>query len=159
VKLEQTHSEPITPRTKPAALSCCGDPLPGPEPAKNLSLNDLTRVLFFLGSSLFILVGAWPVSGPFSIEFGILCFAFRACNQQGRLKETASLGRNSLTVERITPDGGKTIWLFQPYWLQIKLHQNPCSRGYLTLSFGEKSMQLGSFLSPTEQSSLTRALE
>lgn len=119
----------------------------------------LLGFILCLGSGVFILAGAWPISGFFCVEFLVLYLAFRACDRQGNVKETVSLGHDILTVERITADGRTTTWQFQPYWLQIRLREETCSRGYLTLSSGGKSMQLGSFLSPTEQNSLAQALE
>jgi len=172
MKLEQNQHNPIPPKKKSAAFRGRQDAPANPVLfaavlTPNRSLNrgkirlftTLLGFIFCLGSGVFILAGAWPISGFFCLEFLVLYLAFRACDRQGNVKETVSLGHDILTVERITADGRKTTWQFQPYWLQIGLRQETCSRGYLTLSSRGKSMQLGSFLSPTEQNSLAQALK
>jgi len=172
VKLEQNPHHPIPPSKKRGAFRGRLDALANPvlfaaELTPNRSLNrgtirlftTLLGFIFCLGSGVFILAGAWPISGFFCLEFLVLYLAFRACDRQGNVKETVSLGHDILTVERITADGRKTTWKFQPYWLQIGLRQETWSRSYLTLSSRGESVQLGSFLSPAEQNSLAQALE
>ena len=116
-------------------------------------------IVFCFGAGIFFTLGAWPVSGFFGLELAILLLALRTCHRDTLLRETVSLHSNRLTVERVAADGRTTTWHFQPYWLQINLHQTTRDNVQLVLSSGTQSLQLGSFLSPAEQGSLAEALE
>ncbi len=70
--------------------------------------------IFCAGSCAFSLLGAWPISGFFCLEFLVLYLAVRTCYRKSRLVETVSLCRDMLTVERIGHTGTKTTWYFQP---------------------------------------------
>ncbi len=122
-------------------------------------LMGVAGIIFLLGSTIFSLAGAWPISGFFCIEFIVLYLAFRACSQKLQLKETISLRPNNLTIERITANGTKTSWHFRPYWLRITLRNRNSREGQLVLSSEGQSVQIGSFLSKNEQISLATALQ
>tara|TARA_B100001123_G_scaffold382884_1_gene454354 strand:- start:2076 stop:2591 length:516 start_codon:yes stop_codon:yes gene_type:complete len=112
-------------------------------------------VIFFLGSTIFSLAGAWPISGFFCIEFVVLYLAFRACSKKLQSKEIISLRPNTLTVERISANGNRSSWHFQPYWLRITLR----NQGQLVFSSGGQSVQVGAFLSKNDKISLAAALQ
>tara|TARA_A100001037_G_scaffold299826_1_gene326242 strand:- start:1882 stop:2409 length:528 start_codon:yes stop_codon:yes gene_type:complete len=116
-------------------------------------------VIFFLGSTIFSLAGAWPISGFFCIEFIVLYLAFRACSKKLQRKEIISLRPHNLTIERITANGTKSSWHFQPYWLRITLRNQNSNQGQLVFSSGGQSVQVGSFLSKNDQISLAAALQ
>ena len=122
-------------------------------------LTGVTGMVFVLGSTIFSLAGAWPISGFFFIEFFALYLAFRVCSRKLQLKEVISLRPNNLTVERITANGSRTSWHFQPYWLRITLPSEASKHGQLTLSSGTRSVQVGSFLSRDDQFSFAAALQ
>ena len=167
----------LTQHTNLAGKTTLLDPIPSPLPTgpllfdavltPNRSLKQLAAnvllgaagIIFFLGSTIFSLAGAWPISGFFCIEFVVLYLAFRTCSKKLQSKEMISLRPNNLTVERITANGTKSSWHFQPYWLRITLRNQNSNQGQLVFSSGGQSVQVGSFLSRNDQISLATALQ
>ena len=128
------------------------------KPAAKILLS-AAGVIFFLGSTIFSLAGAWPISGFFCIEFVVLYLAFRACSKKLQSKEIILLRPNDLTVERITANGTRSSWHFQPYWLRITLRNQNSNQGQLVFSSGGQSVNVGSFLSKNDQISLALELQ
>ena len=128
------------------------------KPAAKILLG-AAGVIFFWGSTIFSLAGAWPISGFFCIEFVVLYLAFRACSKKLQSKEIILLRPNDLTVERITANGTRSSWHFQPYWLRITLRNQNSNQGQLVFSSGGQSVNVGSFLSKNDQISLALELQ
>ena len=84
--------------------------------AKNgfLVVLGLTTLLCMVGGALFLLMGAWPVTGFLGLDLALLYVALRLSYRSGFLTETVQLRRASLTVSRFFPNGREASWRFQP---------------------------------------------
>ena len=128
--------------------------------AKNgfLLVLGLTTALCMVGGALFLLVGAWPVTGFLGLDLALLFVALRLSYRSGCLTETVQLHRASLTVFRFFPNGRKASWRFQPYWLKVEFDNEADYNNQLILTSKGKRLSLGSFLSPAERTEFATAL-
>lgn len=112
----------------------------------------------FLAGVLFILKGAWPVTGFFGLDVLLIYFAFKASYRSARIYETVHLTERELIVERVALDGTRKRWSFQPYWLRVELDEPAEHESQLRLTSHGRSLSIGSFLSPEERAELASAL-
>ena len=118
----------------------------------------LSAVSFAAGVFFFV-VGAWPVVGFLGLDVLLVYIAFRVNYRRGRMYETLHLTRDTLTVRRVDPWGGRTHWRFEPTWLQVLVDDPAVSSRSLTLRSHGKSLSIGGFLTPEERHGLAAALE
>lgn len=112
----------------------------------------------FAAGVAFVSIGAWPVFGFFGLDVLLIFLAFRANYRWGRMYETVLLTEDTLTVERVSPDGRVNRWRFQPYWLRVSIDNPPRHDSALTLSSHGKALVIGAFLTPEERLELGLAL-
>ena len=115
----------------------------------------------------FYAIGAWPVTGFFSLDVLLLYLAFRWNYRAGRVAEFVRLDADGLTVRRVRPDGRARTWRFeQPYWVRVEVVDDGRSRrhgggggGRLTLSAHGRSLTIGAFLTAEERREVALALQ
>lgn len=73
-------------------------------------------------------------------------------------REDLWLGADRLRLRRCDPGRPDRIWETNPYWLRLRLHQNGPVEDYLTLTDGQREIELGAFLAPEERVALHDAL-
>jgi len=112
----------------------------------------------FAAGIAFALIGAWPVFGFFGLDVLLIYFAFRINYRWGRMYETVLLTEETLTIERVSPDGRINRWRFQPYWLRVTMDDPPHHDSALTLTTHGKALVIGAFLTPEERLELAEAL-
>ena len=106
------------------------------------------------GGAVFLVAGAWPVTGFFGLDAALIYIAFRANYRWARTRETLRLTEDALVVERVDPAGRVERWLFQPGWLRVDAPNS----GSLVLSSHGRHLAIGAFLTPDERTDLARAL-
>ena len=128
--------------------------------AKNgfLVVLGLTTLLCMVGGALFLLMGAWPVTGFLGLDLALLYVALRLSYRSGFLTETVQLRRASLTVSRFFPNGREASWRFQPYWLKVEFNHEADHNNQVILTSTGKRLSVGSFLSPEERTEFATAL-
>jgi uncharacterized membrane protein len=107
----------------------------------------------------FILAGAWPVTGFFGLDVGLLYLAFRLSYRSARQTESLRLTSKTLDVERVNVRGERQHWRLEPAWLRVTLDEGERGRGRLLLSSHGKTLSLGAFLSAEERQRLAGALK
>ena len=112
----------------------------------------------FVGGVMFLLRGAWPVTGFGVIEVGLFYVMFRLNYRSARMHERLRLTDDALEVERHEVGGRIRRWSFQPYWLRVDIADPPQSDSALLLRSHGKSLSIGAFLSPDERLELAKAL-
>lgn len=134
------------------------------KPTRSLPPRGFFVLMALLGSVstsvglVFYLIGAWPVVGFMGLDVGLVYVAFRASYRHARAYEHIRLTRDELTVERVTHQGRRRLFRFQPYWLRVELYEPGGRQPQLRLSSHGRSLVLGSFLAPVERRSLAEAL-
>ena len=88
----------------------------------------------------------------------LVYLAFKQNFRGSRRYETVQLTDKTLTAERIAPSDKRERWRFQPYWLQIKIEDNPASDSTLVLRSHGRVVEIGSFLTTDEKVDLANAL-
>ena len=112
----------------------------------------------FLSGVLFVLRGAWPISGFIALTVLLIFIAFKASYRSGRLYETVKLTEEALVIERVGPSGRRHAWRFQPYWLRIEMDDPPQHNSQLKLTSHGRTLAIGAFLAPEERHELAEAL-
>lgn len=107
---------------------------------------------------LLIAASSWALL-PFGlVPIALLYFLFKRNYRDGRLTEELRIWPDLITVERREPNGALHQWHANPYWIRIKMHDEPIEN-YLTLEGNQRTIELGAFLSPEERVSLKSDIE
>lgn len=79
--------------------------------------------------------------------------ALQRSYRSGETREELLLSREKLEVRRRDPGRPDRIWQTNPYWVRVTLRSGPVEE-YLTLTDGQREIELGAFLTPEERQSL-----
>lgn len=112
----------------------------------------------FVGGIVFLMRGAWPVTGFGIVEVGLFYLMFRLNYRSARMHERLRLSDDALEIERHDINGRVQRWTFQPYWLRVDMADPPDTDSRLVLSSHGRSLAIGAFLSPDERLELAKAL-
>jgi uncharacterized membrane protein len=116
-------------------------------------------LICFTAGAVFMIAGAYPVMGFFGLDVLLIYVAFRVNYIAARRYETVRLTEEALVVERVTPNGKRQTWQFQPYWLRVSIDDPPRPDSKLTLSSHGRSLAIGAFLTPGERLEFAQALK
>ncbi|MDX6750914.1 DUF2244 domain-containing protein [Geminicoccaceae bacterium 1502E] len=112
---------------------------------------------FALGA-MFVLLGAWPVSGFLGLDVLLLWLAFRCSHRQARRFEAIRLDAHGLQVRRVDAKGRQQEWHFDPYWVRVAVEQRRDGPAALTLASHGRRLAIGGFLTAAEQREVAIAL-
>ncbi|MCZ0961535.1 DUF2244 domain-containing protein [Paracoccus benzoatiresistens] len=87
------------------------------------------------------------------LVIGGVWFAIQRSYRQGDMVEELTLDRKTAHVSRRDPNGQIREWKTNSYWLRATLRRGPVE-SYLTLTDGQREIELGAFLTPEERRSL-----
>lgn len=124
-----------------------------------LMLMAVVGAISFIVGMAFILIGAWPVSGFFSLNVLLIYYAFRLNYRAARGYERVLICGNTLTVTKVRPSGRSYSWTFNPYWARVELASWPGRASQLRVVSHGRALVLGSFLSEGERLDFAAALE
>jgi uncharacterized membrane protein len=106
----------------------------------------------------FVSIGAWPVCGFFGLDVALIYLAFRLSYRSARKSETLRLAGDAFTVERISVQGERRSWSFQPFWLRIVLEERSAERNRLLLASHDRRLPIADFLTPAARRELAAAI-
>ena len=115
-----------------------------------------------VAGGFFLALGAWPVFGFFGLDILLLYLAFRVNYRRARRYEMLEMRDGRLILSKVAATGKVRDWVFDPYWVRVRLEQNrvdPAIPGDLFLASHGQKVALGSFLAPAERGSLAATLE
>lgn len=96
---------------------------------------------------------------PFALlAIWALWYGIEKTYASGRKHEYLELTRDRLSVTRSDPGQADRIWQTNPYWIRAKLRQDGPVEDYLTLTDGQREIELGAFLTPEERQALRHEL-
>lgn len=87
------------------------------------------------------------------LVIGGVWYAIQRSYAQADMAEELVLDRKSVRVSRRDPGGALREWTTNSYWLRPALRKGPVE-SYLTLTDGQREIELGAFLTPEERRSL-----
>jgi len=123
-----------------------------------IALMTAVGAIGFVGGAVFIMMGAWPVTGFFGLDVLLIYMAFRLNYRAARSIEKVDLTESELRITRISPSGKTRSWTFNPYWVRLKLTSYENAADELYLSSHGKRLVLGAFLSDGEKAAFAAAL-
>ena len=115
-----------------------------------------------VAGGFFLAIGAWPVFGFFGLDILFLYLAFRINYRRARRYEMLEMRDGRLVLSKVTATGKVRDWVFDPYWVRVRLEKSrvdPEIPGDLFLSSHGQKVPLGGFLAPAERGALAATLE
>ena len=115
--------------------------------------------LSFICGMMFLILGAWPVSGFLGLDVVLIYFAFRANFRAARAYEEVTVTASELTLRMVNPRGGVREWTLNPVWVRLDriVHEEFGIERLFLVSRGRR-LSIASFLGPDEKASFARAL-
>ncbi len=106
-----------------------------------------------VAGGFFLAIGAWPGFGFFGLDILFLYLAFRINYRRARRYEMLEMRDGRLVLSKVTATGKVRDWVFDPYWVRVRLEKSrvdPEIPGDLFLSSHGQRVALGGFLAPAE---------
>jgi uncharacterized membrane protein len=112
------------------------------------------------GGLLFLVAGAWPITGFMGLDVLLVWWAFRANFADGRRAERIVVQDDLVTLQRLSPAGKRETLEFNRRWLRVELEFDEAREivGRLLLSYRGAMTEVGSFLGADERKSLSKEL-
>ena len=107
-------------------------------------------------------LGAWPVFGFFGLDVVLLYAFFKLNYRDGKRSEMLFMQDGKLVFARAASSGETRQWVFDPYWVRVKLtgRQGVDDEATaLILSSHGQYVSVGAFLAPEERASLAAVLQ
>ena len=115
-----------------------------------------------VAGGFFLAIGAWPVFGFFGLDILFLYLAFRINYRRARRYEMLEMRDGRLVLSKVTATGKVRDWVFDPYWVRVRLEKSrvdpEMSRRSFLVVARPKSCS-GRFLAPAERGALAATLE
>src|ERR1700726_17647 len=113
----------------------------------------------FAAGVAFLLMGAWPVFGFFSLDVLAIYWAFRVNFRRAKASEEIRVTPSELRVRRVSHRGHVVEFVLNPLWVQLdqKIHAEYGIEKLYLLSKGRR-VAIASFLGPDEKASFAKAL-
>jgi uncharacterized membrane protein len=130
------------------------------QPYRSLPPRGFALVMLVLAGASFamsvgcVLIGAWPVTGFFGLDIGLVYLAFRLSYRSARKIEHLRLTSGDFTVERIGVRGDRRAWRFEPVWARLDFEEIDRDQNRLAVTSHGKFLPLGAFLAPMERKRL-----
>ncbi|MBV9735144.1 MAG: DUF2244 domain-containing protein [Acidisphaera sp.] len=114
--------------------------------------------LSLLTTSVFWLLGAWPVAGFSGVEITAAILLLRANARRRRASELIMLSEAELRVIRTDTAGRRREQRLDPAWLNVVLQERPGRVPALLLAARNQREEVGAELGEAEKRDLARAL-
>jgi uncharacterized membrane protein len=150
-------TEPSTSRETPL-FSAVLTPHRSLSPKGFMVLMAAICIVSFGTGVLFFMLGAWPVIGFMGLDFALIYLAFRLNFRALRRYETVDLTDDALTVTRVEPSGRSQAWIFNPYWVRLRLEPRIGRSTELSLASHGQRLVFASFLTDSEREDFAHAL-
>jgi uncharacterized membrane protein len=134
-------------------------------PHRSLGVQGFTILLALLGlisvvaGIVFLVIGAWPVTGFFGLDVLAIYIAFRINYARAAASEDYAMTPSDLRVRRTSHRGEVAQWHFNPLW--VRLHKDTHEEfgvQRLSLVSRGKHLIIANFLGPQEKESFAQAL-
>ncbi len=113
----------------------------------------------FIGSLVFVIIGAWPVMGFLGLDVLLVFWAFRANYRAARAYEQVTITPSELRLRKVNHHGQASEWTLNPLWTRIEREAHE-EFGLLRLFLVSRGWRLAvaSFLGPKERESFAKGL-
>ena len=114
----------------------------------------------FVAGLVFLIAGAWPVTGVFGLDVALIYWAFRANYRSAWAYEQIRVTPTELRFRKVSARGAVTEWRANPLWVRLDrdVHEEFGVQSLHLVSRGQRR-QIASFLPPEEKESFGKALQ
>ena len=119
-----------------------------------LCLGFTVPLTAFFGTPIF-----WTVLGPIALSVWGLWTAIQRTNKDATLRESLKIWPDLIAVYRFNPREKDQFWLAHPSFTRVNLREDAKVKHYVTLTGGNREIELGSFLTAEERLELFRTLD
>ena len=113
----------------------------------------------FAAGIVFIMLGAWPVTGFFGLDVALIYLGFKLSYRSGRMYETVDLSPERLVLTRVFPGGERETFDFNPYWTHVRVAiDRPDGRTSMRFAERGREVLFGKFLNDDERKEIAQAL-
>jgi uncharacterized membrane protein len=125
-----------------------------------VALIMLVILINFIGGMLFLVAGAWPVTGFMGLDVLLIWWAFRKNFADAKRAERIVVDGDMVTLHRLATSGRREALEFNRRWLRVELEHDEARDmvGRLLLSYRGVLTEIGAFLGAEERASLSKAL-
>jgi len=119
-----------------------------------------TMIMLFI--PMFAVLGTpvlWGLLPPAMIALGALWYAIRRNTQDGTVAEVIRVWEDNMQVTRFNPRAPQQDWQANPHWVKTHIRQRRVVKNYLTLTGGNREIELGIFLTPDARLELRREID
>ena len=93
------------------------------------------------------------------LALGLLWYLIRRNDRDREITEHIRIWPDLIAVHRHNPRKPDQYWQANPYWVKLKLRNIRTHESYLTITGGDREIELGAFLSPQERADLKHEIE
>jgi len=124
-----------------------------------LVVMGFVSVVSFAAGLAFLMIGAWPVLGFFSLDVLAIYWAFRINFRHAKASEEILVTPSELRLRRVSHRGQVVEFVFNPLWVQLdrKTHAEFGVEKLYLVSKGRR-VAVARFLGPDEKASFANAL-
>ena len=119
-----------------------------------LCMGFMVPLTAFFGTAIF-----WAVLVPIVLAVWGLWTAIQRTNTDATLTESLKIWPDLIAVYRKNPRSEDQFWHAHPSFVQINMRENREVENYITLSGGNREIELGAFLTPEERLDLFQTLD
>jgi uncharacterized membrane protein len=123
-------------------------------------LISISAVMFTL--PLLAMLGTpalWVLLPHLLLALGLLWYFIRRNDADREVYEHIRIWHDLIAVHRYNPRSPDQYWHGNPYWVKLKLRDTRTHESYLTITGGEREIELAAFLSPEERVTLKQTIE
>jgi uncharacterized membrane protein len=125
-----------------------------------IALIAILVLINFAGGMLFLVAGAWPISGFMGLDVLLVWWAFRRNYADAHKAERIVVDNDLVILQRSSLAGTRETLEFNRRWLKVELEYDQAREmvGRLLLIYRGGLIEVGSFLGGEERRSLSKAL-
>ena len=121
-------------------------------------LMGFISVTCFISGIMFLVMGAWPVFIFMGLDVFVVWLAFAVSYRSARARETVSVNRHELKVQKFDPAGRMAEFSFNPFWTKFEVERHEeIGITKMALRSREQTLTIGSFLNPLDRESFATA--
>ncbi|WP_439543712.1 DUF2244 domain-containing protein [Hyphomicrobium sp.] len=113
----------------------------------------------FVTGMVFLVMGAWPVTGFFGLDVLLVYIAFKLNYRAARAYELVELTPNVLTLKQVSASGKTRAFEFNPYWVRVLFSEWPDGRTHLKLASHGRELEFARLLNDDERRDFALALK
>jgi len=116
-------------------------------------------IISFIAGMVFLIAGAWPVFGFFGLDVLLIYWAFKANYRAAAEYEQVMVTPSELKFRKVSAKGVARELTLNPLWVRLERETHEeFGVQKLFLTFRDRRLSIGHFLSPDEKGSFSTAL-